>query len=311
MRLSKTITYYYPVGENPSAIKVFQDRSSQVRGFRFKREYLSLVKKEEHSDSYGIYFLLGENHGVKERREVYVGQSKSGIQRIFNHNRNKDFWVDCIMFVSDNNIFDTNAIDYMEYYFINLIKNSSQYTLNNVEQRNKEPNLNYLDKMVYESYLTQIEFLLKAESIYLDSKQDEDVLHSISNISQGKPETVSNEYKENYDSSKLYFVIDDLATDERYNASVRYENGLFILTKGSIINKPLKRMLNWQDGGKVYRKIIEEQSEYEKSGLLEDMGDKYKVLSEIPFKSPSGAGRIVIGSNVNGWKLFKNLEELR
>jgi len=37
---------------------------------------LSLVQKEEHSDSYGIYFLLGENHGVKERREVYVGKSK-------------------------------------------------------------------------------------------------------------------------------------------------------------------------------------------------------------------------------------------
>jgi len=37
---------------------------------------LSLVQKEEHFDSYGIYFLLGENYGVKERREVYVGKSK-------------------------------------------------------------------------------------------------------------------------------------------------------------------------------------------------------------------------------------------
>ena len=307
MRLSKTITYYYPDGENPSAVKVFQDRSSQVRGFRFKKEYLSLVQKEKHSDGYGIYFLLGENHGIKEKREVYVGQSKLGIQRIISHNRNKDFWVDCIMFVSDNNIFDTNAIDYMEYYFINLIKKSPQYALNNIEPRNKEPNLNYLDKMLYETYLTQIEFLLKAEGIYLGSKQDEDALQSTSGILQSKPETTSNEHKENYDSSKLYFV-----KDKRYNASARYENGLFILTKGSIIHKPRKRMLNWQDGGKLYRRIIKEQSEYEERGLLEDMGDKYKVLSEIPFKSPSGAGIIVIGSAVyGGWDLFENLEELR
>lgn len=306
MRLSKTITYYYPDGENPSAVKIFQDRSSQVRGFRFKKEYLSLVQEEEHSDGYGIYFLLGENHGVKEKREVYVGQSKLGIQRIISHNRNKDFWVDCIMFVSDNNIFDTNAIDYMEYYFINLIKKSSQYTLNNVEQRNKEPNLNYLDKMVYETYLTQIEFLLKAEGIYLDSKQNEDALQSTSSILQSKPETTSNEYKENYDSSKLYFPRND-----KYNASVRYENGLFILTEGSIINKPRKEMLNWYDGGRLYRRLIKEQSEYEKSGLLEDMGDKYKVLSEIPFESPSGAGIIVSASSRNGWDFFKDIKELK
>lgn len=306
MRSSKTITYYYPDGENPSAVKIFQDRSSQVRGFRFKKDYLSLVQKEEHSDSYGIYFLLGENHGVKEKREVYVGQSKLGIQRIFSHNRNKDFWVDCIMFVSDNNIFDTNAIDYMEYYFINLIKNSSRYTLNNVEQRNKEPNLNYLDKMVYETYLNQIEFLLKAEDIYLDSKQDEDALQNTSNISQSKPETTSNEYKENYDSSKLYFP-----KSEKYNASIKYENGLFILTKNSIVHKPKKRMLNWSDGGNLYRILVKEQREYEESGLLEDMGDKYKVLSEIPFKNPSAAGKVVSGTSVNGWDFFTNIQELK
>lgn len=306
MRSSKTITYYYPVGENPSAVKVFQDRSSQVRGFRFKKEYLSLVQKEEYSDGYGIYFLLGENHGAKEKREVYVGQSKLGIQRILNHNRNKGFWVDCIMFVSDNNIFDTNAIDYMEYYFINLIKNSPRYALNNVEQRNKEPNLNYLDKMVYETYLTQIEFLLNAEGFYLDSKQNEDALQSTSSILQRKPEITSNEHKENYNNSKLYFP-----KNEKYNASVRYENGLFILTKGSILNKPRKEMLNWSDDGKLYRKIIKEQSEYKESGLLEDIGDKYKVLSEIPFKSPSGAGTIISGTSVNGWEFFKNIKELK
>lgn len=306
MRLSKTITYYYPDGENPSAVKIFQDRSSQVRGFRFKRKYLNLVQKEEHSDGYGIYFLLGENLGIKEKREIYVGQSKLGVQRILNHSRNKDFWVDCIMFVSDNNIFDTNAIDYMEYYFINLIKNSPQYVLNNVEQRNKEPNLNYLDKMVYETYLTQIEFLLKAEGIYLNSKQNENVLQRVSKVLQSKPETTSNEHKENYASSKLYF-----AKNEKYNASIRYENGLFILTKGSIINKPRKEMLNWSDDGKLYRRIVKEQSEYEEKGLLKDIGDKYKVLEEIPFKSPSRAGVFVSGTSVNGWEFFKDIKELR
>ena len=70
-------------------------------------------------------------------------------------------------------------------------------------------------------------------------------------------------------------------------------------------------MLNWYDGGKLYRKIVEEQSEYEESGLLEDMGDKYKVLSEIPFKSPSGAGIFVAGASVNGWDFFTNIQELK
>ena len=47
--MPRTITYYYPDENNPSAIKVFQDRSSQIRGFYFKRDYLKDVAKEDYA----------------------------------------------------------------------------------------------------------------------------------------------------------------------------------------------------------------------------------------------------------------------
>ena len=43
------------------------------------------------------------------------------------------------MFVSDNNVFDTSAIDYMEYYFIQKVVNAGAYSVENKDWRNKEP----------------------------------------------------------------------------------------------------------------------------------------------------------------------------
>ena len=134
--MARTITYSYIDENNPSAIKVFQDRSSQIRGFYFKRDYLKDMAKEEYATNYAVYFLFSDASDSNGYKTIYIGQSKQGAARVGNHEKNKDFWTYCIMFVSDNNVFDANAIDYMEYHFINLLKKSGTYRLDNTEARN-------------------------------------------------------------------------------------------------------------------------------------------------------------------------------
>lgn len=71
--MPRTITYYYPDENNPSSVKVFQDRSSQIRGFFFKRDYLKEVAKEAYATNYAVYFLFSDEadtKGIKPFRQV-------------------------------------------------------------------------------------------------------------------------------------------------------------------------------------------------------------------------------------------------
>lgn len=160
MSNEKTVTYYFPNFETPSAMKVFQDRSSQIRAFRFEKEYLNEMLNEEYIKNYSVYFLFD-----KQNNTVYVGQSKNGARKILEDKKRKGFWDYCIMFVSDNNVFDSNTLDYMEAYFAELLIESNNYNLHSSTTKGKVPKLNSFDKITYNMYVNQIEFLLKAEGL--------------------------------------------------------------------------------------------------------------------------------------------------
>ena len=279
--MARTITYYYPDENNPSAIKVFQDRSSQIRGFSFKRDYLKDLAKEDYAKNYAVYFLFNDEADTNGRKTIYIGQSRHGAERIGNHDRNKDFWTYCIMFVSDNNIFDANVIDYMEYHFINSLKKSSLYTLNNSEPRNSEPNLSAFDKITYKNYISQIEFLLKAEGVnFIESEKRQSV-----------------EYY--------------LPKSSRYKAKVYFQDGKFIVEQGSVVFKPKEKMRNYSDEGRLFERLSSDINALIAEGKLEDMGDRCKTLVKISFPSVSSAASFISGAPQNGWAFFNNIQELR
>lgn len=43
---------------------------------------------------------------------------------------------------------------------------------------------------------------------------------------------------------------------------------------------------------------------------IEAQGDQYKTLINLTFTSPSGVASIISGLAENGWKFFKEIEEL-
>ena len=91
---------------------------------------------------------------------------------------------------------------------INTLKKSSLYTLNNSEPRNSEPNLSAFDKIIYNNYIAQIEFLLKAEGVnFIESEKRQSV--------------------------KYY-----LPKSSRYQAQVYFQDGKFIVEQGSVVFKP-------------------------------------------------------------------------
>lgn len=277
--MARAITYYYPDETNPSAMKVFQDKSSQIRAFSFKKGYLKRISEEAFANNYAVYFLFGSES--EETKTIYIGQSKQGASRIYSHVLTKEFWNHCIMFVSDNNVFDANVIDYIEYYFIDLLKRKSSYSLDNIVQSVTEPNLSIFDKITINAYIEQIEFLLKAEGKDLvEREKDSDI---------------------KYYSPK----------SKNYDAKVYFQDGKFIVEIGSTIFKPKESMHGWSDGGKFYSKLYSHLKNLLEEKKLAELNDNYKTLVRIPFASVSGAAEFISGASVNGWDFFDGISELK
>jgi hypothetical protein len=276
--VQKTITYLYPDSEKASNFKIFQDRTNQIKAFYFTKENIKEIEKMDSSFNYAVYFLF--DNSESDTNKVYVGQSMNGVGRISDHVRNKDFWTYCILFVTDNNSFDKLAIDYMEFEFIKKLKKSS-YILMNKDLRATEPNVSIYDKPNLLAYINQIEFLLNAEGIIIDE------MKSDSNI-------------------EGYYI----PKNSKYKAKLFLKDGKFVLASGSEINRPIESSKNWKSDRFYHRNnsIIDGYIKDEKAELRDG---KIILKVNISYDSPSLPATLISGYAENGWKFFKNLDELR
>ena len=279
--MARAITYYYPDETAPSSLKVFQDRSSQIRGFFFTRDRLEDMAKVENAGNYAIYFLLGNDDDEHPIPTIYVGQSKNGAERIIDHKYKKSFWSHCIMFVSDNNAFDTNAIDYMEYYFIQKVVSAGVYVVENKDERKKKPNVSIYDQPAYDQYITQIEFLLQIEGVRLTlpAKKIAEKYYKL----RGKGP-----------SAQAYF-----------------QEGKFYLEVGSIIRPSATKSESMKSIMDRRKQQIAQLLAEKKIAPSKDDDRCYEVLYPLSFKSPSTMAVFVLGRSANGWDEFVGIEELR
>ena len=279
--MARAITYYYPDETAPSSLKVFQDRSSQIRGFFFTRDRLDDMAKVENAGNYAIYFLFGNDDDEHPIPTIYVGQSKNGAGRIIDHKYKKTFWSHCIMFVSDNNAFDTNAIDYMEYYFIQKVVSAGVYVVENKDERKKKPNVSIYDQPAYDQYITQIEFLLQIEGVRLTlpAKKIAEKYYKL----RGKGP-----------SAQAYF-----------------QEGKFYLEVGSIIRPSATKSESMKSIMDRRKQQIAQLLAEKKIAPSKDDDRCYEVLYPLSFKSPSTMAVFVLGRSANGWDEFVGIEELR
>lgn len=274
--MQKTITYLYPDEMNASNLKMYQDRTNQIKAFYFTRESYKQVYELPCSLNYAIYFLFNNS---EDENLVYIGQSVNGIQRIENHIRGKEFWTFGILFVTDNNSFDKLSIDYLEYEFIQRFKKSS-YVLTNKDLRLNKPNISVYDLPNLEAFIAQIEFLLSAEGIDISEQAD------------------------NHESTKYYYP------SPKYDARLFIKDGKFVLSVGSEVKRPPESTKEWKDKNHYKRgnAIIDSYIENEKVKAIDG---KLITQVNISFKSPSAPAALIAGLSENGWKFFKGLDDIR
>ncbi len=273
----KNLNYLFPM-ENPNHLKIFQGSNSKIYGVSLKRSDNIIKFLKDNYNNFifnsGIYILISKN----EDERYYIGQTINGISRIEEHNRNKEFWDECIIFLTENNTWDKTIIDYLEYSFIKEF-NKSMYTLENKDMRTTKPVLDLFQESSLNDIKEEILFMLSCNDISL--REDKKITSKVYKAGKGK------------------------------NAKLIYENGKFILLSGSEINYPKEKLKNWNDSGRFYKRQKEIVDNYIKLGKIIEKEGKLITNSDIAFNSASAATYIVTGYSENGYVFWQGLDEIR
>lgn len=82
--------------------------------------------------AFGIYFLFGKND-IDEKSIVYIGESENVYNRLLQHDSptGKDFWNECIVFISKDNRLNKAHIKYLEHKCYFLAKEADRYSVEN------------------------------------------------------------------------------------------------------------------------------------------------------------------------------------
>lgn len=115
---------------SPTSIKEAEITNRLVKAILFPRNKLQEVTKRESVHFTGVYFLFGNSEdGAKPI--VYIGEGENCLERIKEHNRNKDFWTHCIIATTKTDEYTKTDGKFLEHYCLKMATNSNRYKIDN------------------------------------------------------------------------------------------------------------------------------------------------------------------------------------
>lgn len=154
----KTITTFL-VDWSPTGIKTIELSNWIGKAIIIPRSKLKEAKIRSETQQPAIYFLFGDDEDGNKK--AYIGEAENLINRISNHDWNKDFWETVIAFISKDNNLNKADVKFLEANIIQKALKSKRYSLLN----NTEPILNNLaehQKATMLEFMDNIDILLSA-----------------------------------------------------------------------------------------------------------------------------------------------------
>ena len=160
-----SIEIFVPDGD-PEGLRIVSLKNWTGVGCVFPRHVWKDVRQREEFNQAGIYILSGymedeqsDIPGASEIPVLYIGQTDVLRNRLNQHERSKDFWDRCIMFVSSNNFLNRAHVTWLEWALYQRAKSLNQCKLEN-SQEPQEPTLSPADKADMNAFLRQIYLIL-------------------------------------------------------------------------------------------------------------------------------------------------------
>ena len=238
--------------------------------YKIPRNKLKKASELKYINNTGIYILLGDDEKTSNRI-AYIGEAENIYTRLEQHNRNKDFWNECIVFMSENNSLNKAHIKYIEHELYVKATEVKRYIVKN-DTIPAKASLGSADEIKARKFIEKIKVITSIVGYRLF----DELINKDENLNEDNENILYLRYKG-------AIIGKALATDE----------GIVIL-KGSQITNDIKPSVS----PTLEKYILKERS-------IEDIENGVYINNHL-VNSPSMAGAILLGCNINGRVAWKN-----
>lgn len=240
--------------------------------YKIPRNRLKEASKLKCINNTGIYILFGEDEETANKI-AYIGETEDIYDRLKQHNREKDFWNECVVFMSENNSLNKAHIKYIEHELYLVAKETKRFIVNN-DVNPQKPSLSNADEIKSEKFIEKVKIITSMMGYRLfDSKIEKEEL---------------------VDDNILYLTVNGI----EYARGIITNEG-FVILKGSKIKEEISESIS----NSLINFCKRERSS-------DDIVNGVFVNDHI-CSSPSMAGVVVLGRNSNGYNEWKNKDGKR
>ena len=263
-----TIKLFLPNGDAQS-LRIAELSNWTGKALAAPRTELENLSKREEISQAGVYFLVGTDAETNNPK-AYIGEAEDVGKRLKQH-REKEFWVQVIVFVSKDKNLTKSHIRYLEGRLIEEAAKYGRFELENDQASGAK--LPEADREDMEVFLSRISQLLPVLGC--------DILTPL----------VKTEKLKSSGGTLTFPIKGLLATGQQ-------------TPNGFVIFKDSEATLDLRPSAPPW--VIQQREKYIANGTLEKLNDRFKFAKDVEFSSPSAAAAIVCGGHVNGLTAWRN-----
>jgi len=270
MSFSKTIQIFIFDG-NPNGRIMCELSNWNGRVYKISRNELSEFSQRDDSENTGVYFLFGKN--AENNDTVYIGEAERMFSRLKQHLKDSDYWNDCIVVISKDNLLNKAHVKFLENKFYLLARNAGRSIVINSTIPTCSSVSEY-DEAMLQEFISNTKMLVNTLGYKVfDTIEDSSVRHK---------------------NTQPYFYIK--ATRGADAKGLIVSDGFAVMKGSSIASSTVPSM---SDSVKKLRNSLIE------NGIIDK---DFKLTRDYIFTSPTLAASVVIGRNTNGRTKWKNNE---
>ncbi|WP_132994991.1 GIY-YIG nuclease family protein [Sporanaerobacter acetigenes] len=240
------------------------------KAYKIPRNLVKECADREELQKSGVYFLFGMQEDGKPL--IYIGESEVIYTRLLQHLTTKDYWNECIVFISKDEYLNKAHIKYLEHRFYSSAKEANRYVIKNDTVPTKS-NVSEGEEAELEEFIYNAKILIGT----LGHKAFEPVARTI-------------------DTKETLFYFERKKGERGKGVGIPTSEG-FVLFKGAFVAPDLLGSANqW----------VEDLRNKHKDKIKNNI-----TTEDILFSSPSAASAFLCGGSSNGlveWKTADGIE---
>ncbi|RHI20904.1 GIY-YIG nuclease family protein [Agathobacter rectalis] len=238
------------------------------KAYKIPRNCVKESSDREELKNTGIYFLFGKSDETDTYR-VYIGEAENIYERLLTHLKEKDFWHECVVFISKDNNLNKAHVKYLENRMYTIAKEAGRYQLEN-SNIPTQSSLSEADRAEMEEFINNAKLLLSA------------VGHKVL-------EATAIPSKTNNDPEIFVFEGKD------YKATGTTTADGFVVFKNSILSKKANSSLT--------KSLLDKRNKLISENIIDSA---FTFTKDYIFSSPSTAASIISGNSTNGKTAWRN-----